>query len=139
MTWVWKLPWSGWPNRCTNNTAWQSGDQQAKPLGEAARGLVFRVVRELLTNVVKHAKASKVDIAIAKQGPFMHIQVVDNGVGFDLGDSGPRAGKSSGYGLFSIRERLTSLGGIVKINSLPGEGTQVSITVPLEPREAVMR
>jgi signal transduction histidine kinase len=110
-------------------------DQQVKPLGEAARVLVFRVVRELLTNVVKHAEASKVDISIAKRGPFMHIQVEDNGVGFDLADSGPRAGKSSGYGLFSIRERLTSLGGLVKIDSLPGKGTRVSITVPLEQQE----
>ena len=113
-------------------------DQQVKPLGEAARVLVFRVVRELLTNVVKHAKASKVDISIAKQGPFMHIQVVDNGVGFDTSEPGPRFGKSSGYGLFSIRERLTSLGGIVKINSMPGQGTRVSITIPLEQQEAAM-
>jgi PAS domain S-box-containing protein len=113
-------------------------DLQAKPLGEAARVLVFRVVRELLTNVVKHAKATMVDISIAKRGSCMHIQVVDDGVGFDLADSGPRSGKSSGYGLFSIRERLTSLGGLVKIDSLPGEGTRVSITVPLEQQEAAM-
>jgi signal transduction histidine kinase len=113
-------------------------DQQAKPLGEAARVLVFRVVRELLTNVVKHAEATKVDIAIDKRGSCMHIQVVDDGVGFDLAESGPRAGKSSGYGLFSIRERLTSLGGVVKIRSLPGQGTRISITVPLEQQEAAM-
>ena len=113
-------------------------DQQAKPLGEAARVLVFRVVRELLTNVVKHARANKADISIDKDGPFMRIQVVDDGVGFDTAEAAPRAGKSSGYGLFSIRERLTSLGGLVTINSLPGQGTQVFITVPLEQQEAVM-
>jgi len=113
-------------------------DQQAKPLGEAARVLVFRVVRELLTNVVKHARANKVDISIDKDGPFMRIQVVDDGVGFDTAEAAPGAGKSSGYGLFSIRERLTSLGGLVTINSLPGQGTQVFITVPLEQHEAVM-
>ena len=113
-------------------------DQQAKPLGEAARVLVFRVVRELLTNVVKHARANKADISIDKDGPFMRIQVVDDGVGFDTAEAGPRAGKSSGYGLFSIRERLTSLGGLVTINSLPGQGTRVFITVPLEQQEAVM-
>jgi len=113
-------------------------DQQAKPLGEAARVLVFRVVRELLTNVVKHARANKVDISIDKDGPFMRIQVVDDGVGFDTAEAAPGAGKSSGYGLFSIRERLTSLGGLVTINSLPGQGTRVFITVPLEQQEAVM-
>jgi PAS domain S-box-containing protein len=113
-------------------------DQQTKPLGEAARVLVFRVVRELLTNVVKHAKAGKVDISIAKEGPYMRIQVVDNGVGFDSSEASPRTGKSSGYGLFSIRERLTSLGGLVKITSRPGQGTKVTITVPLEQQEAAM-
>jgi PAS domain S-box-containing protein len=111
-------------------------DQQDKPLGEAARVLVFRVVRELLTNVVKHAKASQVDISITKDGPFLHIQVVDDGVGFDPAEAGPRAGKSSGYGLFSIKERLSSLGGLVKISSRPDQGTRVSITVPLEQQEA---
>jgi PAS domain S-box-containing protein len=114
-------------------------DQQAMPLGEGARVLVFRVVRELLTNVVKHARASKVEIAIARDGHCMHIQVVDDGVGFDTADPGSRFGKTSGYGLFSVRERLTSIGGLVKIDSLPGHGTRVSITVPLEPQEAVMR
>jgi PAS domain S-box-containing protein len=113
-------------------------DQQVKPLGEAARVLVFRVVRELLTNVVKHAKANKVDIAIDKRGPFMQIQVEDDGIGFDLAESGPRAGKSSGYGLFSIRGRLTSLGGVVNIRSRLGQGTRISITVPLEQQEAAM-
>lgn len=113
-------------------------DQQVKPLGEAARVLVFRVVRELLTNVVKHAQASKVDISITKQSQFLHLEVRDDGVGFDPADRGPRSGKSSGYGLFSIRERLSSLGGLVKIDSQPGQGTRVSITVPLEQQEAAM-
>lgn len=113
-------------------------DQQAKHLGEAARVLVFRVVRELLTNVIKHARASHVDVTIAQKGPFLSIEVADDGVGFDMRDSGTRTGQSSGYGLFSIRERLSSLGGHLKISSGPGRGTVVTITVPLEPQEAAM-
>ncbi|MFZ2087265.1 MAG: PAS domain S-box protein [Desulfobaccales bacterium] len=113
-------------------------DQQAKPLGEAASVLVFRVVRELLTNVIKHAQASKVDIAIAKQGPFLHIQVMDDGVGFEAAENEAQSGKFTGYGLFSIKERLTSLGGLVKISSQPGHGTRVFITVPLEQQLSLM-
>ncbi len=113
-------------------------DYQPKPLGEPARVLVFRVVRELLTNVIKHAKANQVDIFIAKEGPYMFIRVMDDGVGFDTTEPGTRTGKSSGYGLFSIRERLSSLGGHLEINSRPGKGTKVSITVPLERQEAAM-
>jgi len=113
-------------------------DQQTKPLGEAARVLVFRVVRELLTNVIKHAQASHVDVTIANEGRYLSIQVADNGVGFDMGESGARTGKSSGYGLFSIRERLSSLGGHINIRSESGQGTVVTITVPLDPQEAAM-
>lgn len=112
--------------------------QQTKPLEEAARVLVFRVVRELLTNVIKHAQASHVDVVIANEGPFLSIKVADDGVGFDTGEPGTRTGKFSGYGLFSIRERLSSLGGHLTISSRPGHGTVVTITVPLEPQEAAM-
>ncbi len=113
-------------------------DQQTKFLGETARVLVFRVVRELLTNVIKHAHASHVDIHVTSQGPYMILQVLDDGVGFDTAEMGTRSGTSSGYGLFSIRERLSSLGGHIKINSRPGQGTQVTITVPLEQQEAAI-
>lgn len=113
-------------------------DQQSKPLGEGARVLVFRVVRELLTNVIKHAQASRVDIFITKEGPFLQLQVEDDGVGFPTDDLGARVGKSTGFGLFSIRERLSSLGGRLEIASRPGQGTRVSITIPLEQQEATM-
>lgn len=113
-------------------------DQQPKPLGEAARVLVFRVVRELLTNAIKHAQASRVEVWITQEGPFLQIRVVDDGVGFDADAQGGGAYKFSGYGLFSIRERLSSLGGSLELASLPGQGTGVSITVPLEQQDAVM-
>ncbi|MGQ9688306.1 MAG: PAS domain-containing sensor histidine kinase, partial [Desulfobaccales bacterium] len=113
-------------------------DQGSGLLPEAARVLVFRVVREVLTNVIKHAQATQVDINIQEKGPFLQIQVVDNGIGFNADELGRKADKSAGYGLFSIRERLSSLGGYFKITSTPGEGTQVTITVPLEKQEAVL-
>jgi PAS domain S-box-containing protein len=113
-------------------------DQGTSILPEAARVLVFRVVREILTNVVKHAQATEVEITIKEEGPFLRIQVTDNGVGFDTEELGTKSSKSSGYGLFSIRERLSSLGGLLKINSTLGRGTQAIITVPLEKQEAVV-
>jgi PAS domain S-box-containing protein len=112
-------------------------DPQRKPLGEAARVLVFRVVRELLTNAVKHSRASRVDISVAKVGAFLNLTVSDNGVGFDAA-ANHQAPASSGYGLFSIRERLSSLGGQLEIHSQPGQGTHATIIVPLEPQEAVV-
>jgi signal transduction histidine kinase len=113
-------------------------DQGTSTLPEAARVLVFRVVREILTNVVKHAQATQAEITIKEDGPFLRIQVTDNGVGFDTAELGTKSSKSSGYGLFSIRERLSSLGGLLKITSTLGHGTQAIITVPLEKQEAVL-
>ncbi|MEJ5328778.1 MAG: PAS domain S-box protein [Desulfobaccales bacterium] len=110
-------------------------DDFPKPLGEAASVLVFRVLRELLTNVVKHARATQVDIAISREGEHLAVQVSDNGQGFNPQDGLPRVGRTSGYGLFSIRERLGHLGGYLDIKSAPGEGTTVTLVVPLEPRE----
>ncbi len=110
-------------------------DDFPKPLGEAARVLVFRVLRELLTNVVKHAHATQVDIAISREGEHLVVQVSDNGQGFDPQAGLPRIGRTSGYGLFSIRERLGHLGGYLDIKSAPGEGTTATLVVPLELRE----
>jgi PAS domain S-box-containing protein len=107
-------------------------DSQPKPLGEAASLLVFRVLRELLTNVVKHAQASRVDISVTRFGEYLSLAVMDNGIGFDPNDPGARTGRPDGYGLFSIRERLNHLGGHLEVTSVPGRGTSAYILVPLE-------
>jgi PAS domain S-box-containing protein len=107
-------------------------DGQPKPLGEAASVLVFRVLRELLTNVVKHAQATRVDISVTRYGDYLSLAVIDNGIGFDPGESGARTGRPDGYGLFSIRERLNHLGGYLEVASTPGRGVSAYILVPLE-------
>ncbi len=109
-------------------------DDLPKPLGEAASILVFRVLRELLTNVVKHAQASQVEVAISREHDHLAVQVTDNGQGFDPG--GAHTGRGSGYGLFSIRERLSHLGGYLEIRSAGGKGTTATVVVPLEPHKA---
>lgn len=110
-------------------------DDLPKPLGEPASVLVFRVLRELLTNVVKHAGATQVEIAISREGGHLAVQVADNGKGFDPTAGQPRTGGTSGYGLFSIRERLGHLGGYLDIKSAPGQGSTITLVVPLEPQE----
>jgi signal transduction histidine kinase len=96
-----------------------------QPLNEEIRVLLFQAVRELLVNVVKHAKASRVQISMAKEGRFLKVTVSDDGVGLS-----PEV--SQGFGLFSIRERLKYLGGQLELVSEPGQGAQVAMTVPLK-------
>lgn len=110
-------------------------DRQPKPLSDEARVLLFRVVRELLTNVAKHAQARHASIAITKEGDDLKVQVRDDGIGFEVAKLESDLGKVTGFGLFSIRERLDHIGGRLEVRSEPGQGTQVTLAVPLKQKE----
>jgi len=92
--------------------------------------LLYEMTRELLVNVIKHAEASFVDIRVHRTSEKIMIIVEDNGRGFSP-ESMSQWGKSKGFGLFSIKERLLPLGGKIKVLSEPGRGTGVYIEVPL--------
>ncbi len=103
-------------------------DGRPKQVDGETRYLLFRIVRELLMNIVKHSQAGEVKICLAGSENFMHIAVEDNGIGFDTETVD---GKDKGFGLFMIRERLNRLGGTIEIDSRPGCGTKVLLSVPL--------
>ncbi len=85
-------------------------------------------MRELLLNIAKHAQANMAGVLIVREGKYIHIQVGDDGIGFDVTD--PRY-KAGGFGLFNIRERLTAIGGSVTVESEIGQGTIVTLIAPL--------
>jgi signal transduction histidine kinase len=91
---------------------------------------IFRFVQESLTNVGKHAKASRVEILFRHDKHEVQCSVRDNGAGFDMSEVLSRKG-SRGLGLVGIRERVESVNGIISIHSLPGMGTQLLVTIPL--------
>jgi len=97
---------------------------------------VFRIVQESLTNVTRYANASRVDVGIWRRGNELHVQVRDNGCGFD-----PQAswqGKKS-FGMLGMRERATVFGGRVDVQSHPGQGTVIELALPfgLEPEISI--
>ena len=94
------------------------------------RILLFRCIREMLINIVKHAKASKVDVFFNKQYSNLSITVSDNGVGFNY-HSGMLRMKNAGFGLFSIIERVEDMGGSVVVKTAPKQGANITIEVPL--------
>ena len=108
-------------------------DAQPKPLDNEARVLLFRAVRELLFNVLKHAQASCTTVSMRRVGEHLQIIVEDNGVGFAPDKLHAGSGKIEGFGLFSIRERLNYFGGRMEIESAPGEVTRVILSLPLKP------
>jgi PAS domain S-box-containing protein len=107
-------------------------DDLPKPLDNEARVLLFRAVRELLFNVLKHAQVSSARVCMRRAGDHLEVTVEDNGVGF-APDKPGSCGKIEGFGLFSIQERLNYFGGRMEIESTPMEVTRVILSLPLQP------
>ena len=108
-------------------------DGGPKPLADDVRVLLFKAVRELLVNIVKHARARRARVSIRRRGGSVEVEVCDDGVGFDPSGLWSAAGRTGGFGLFNIRERLDHIGGGISIESGPGRGTRVTLTAPLAP------
>jgi len=109
-----------------------SCDPARDSLDSEVRNLVFSAVRELISNVVKHAHAHKASITVRQTSDSLEIVVKDDGVGFDRSKIEALPGQQGGFGLFSIRERVQHLGGRCEMRSGSEQGASFAIIVPLE-------
>jgi signal transduction histidine kinase len=107
-------------------------DGQAKALSEDTRILLFRAAGELLVNVAKHSGARRVSVTSRREDDNISVRIEDDGIGFDPGMSALRSGGNHGFGLFSIRERLSHIGGRLIMESQPGHGARVTLMAPLK-------
>lgn len=109
-------------------------DSAEKSLDETTAVIVFRAVRELLLNVLKHAKSPEAKVSLRRMGDHLEVVVEDAGVGFapEALISAPSGG---GFGLFSLREQMSRVGGTVEVTSAKGRGTNARVRVPLKPKE----
>ncbi|MFI5167614.1 MAG: PAS domain S-box protein [Thermoanaerobaculales bacterium] len=85
---------------------------------------LFRITQEALTNVVKHARAQRVEVTVSPHGEMLRLMVADDGAGFDRQSLGP-AGEGRGWGLATMRERALAINGNLEIDSSPGRGTRI--------------
>lgn len=106
-------------------------DHRVPALPDETSTVLFRIVRELLFNVEKHAHARNVRLAVSRVGEQVCITVQDDGTGFDPASTGTSLSPSGGYGLPSISAQATGIGGHVRIESRPGRGTRVVVHAPL--------
>jgi signal transduction histidine kinase len=106
------------------------GQEAARPLGEDLKALLFDSIRELLFNVAKHAEVNEASVKMQEDDNALRILVEDHGKGFSLVDTAS-PNTCQGYGMFSLRDRLQAYGGSVAVVSSPGQGTQVTLQVPL--------
>ena len=87
----------------------------------------YRLVQEALTNVARHAQAPEVDVHVRSRADVLWLRVADGGVGFDP----TRAGRGDSMGLVGMRDRVSSLGGELRVDSSPGQGTFLTAWLPL--------
>jgi signal transduction histidine kinase len=88
---------------------------------------LYRIVQEALSNVIKYAQSSEVNVQLLGNADQVTLLIQDDGKGFDVSE----LPKSKGNGLNNIRERVTILNGSLEIFSHPGEGTSINVKIPL--------
>ena len=98
-------------------------------LDEDLRVSLFRCIRELLVNVARHADTSAASVLLQRDKTQLHVVVADEGIGFDNRNLSP-AEDRSGFGLFSVQERMTHAGGSLEIESATGKGTRCALMIP---------
>ena len=101
----------------------------ARRLQPETERAAYRIVQEALTNIARHAEATSGGVHLTTNPESLSVVIEDNGVGFDVADV-ERPGKRRGLGLLSIRERAAGLGGTVRIESAPGEGSRIEVELP---------
>ncbi len=102
-------------------------------LGDHGATAFFRILQESLSNIVRHAHATNVRVALAAGGGQLTMTVTDNGIGLGARERG----KAGSFGLVGIEERIGLLGGSFSIRSTDGEGTTVCVSVPLHDEAAL--
>lgn len=93
---------------------------------------VYRIVQEALTNVARHASATHVAIRIWRENGSLRCRIRDDGAGFDVRSAMAARVSGRGMGLTGIHERVAALGGSMHIESTPGQGTQLDVSIALE-------
>jgi signal transduction histidine kinase len=93
---------------------------------------IYRILQEALTNIVKHAQAKNVSLAIKKEGVRISFALEDDGRGFDVEQVLTRDATQRGLGLSSMDERVRMLGGLLDLRSQVGKGTRITFTIPMK-------
>jgi len=109
----------------------ESGGEIGRPADDVSV-ILYKSVQELLTNVIKHARANCIAVRIGHDGDRIRVEVEDDGCGFDPVVLDSNFGRADRFGLFNIRERLYSLGGVMEVRTTPGKGTVVILTMSFQ-------
>ncbi len=95
-------------------------------LSKGVEDYLFRIIQEAISNTLRHAKASAIELLLYKINDQVRLKIRDNGVGFLVDEK-----KTSSYGLRTMVERVNEIGGMIEIFSRPRKGTEIEVKVPL--------
>jgi signal transduction histidine kinase len=109
-------------------------DQEGGLLPEDIRLALFRIYQEGMNNIAKHSPGSQVHILFHKDEKDAHLEISDNGPGFEVPEDWLTLARTGHLGLVGMSERAEAVGGRLKVDSAPGQGTRVQVIVPLVDR-----
>lgn len=112
-----------------------TGNADDYALDYETRATIFQIIRELLLNAAKHAGTDRVEVIFSCDSGALHIDVTDQGNGFDPAALAAHGETASGFGMFNVRNKVDFLGGTLEVRSQPGAGTRIAITIPWQQRE----
>ncbi|MDQ0214343.1 NarL family two-component system sensor histidine kinase LiaS [Oikeobacillus pervagus] len=95
-------------------------------LGKGIEDHLFRIIQESVSNTLRHAKATTLEVRLISYGDFILLKIIDDGVGFQLSKE-----KIGGYGIQNIQERAIEIGATAKVISIPKKGTNIEVKVPI--------
>ncbi|MFE8700263.1 histidine kinase [Cytobacillus sp. FJAT-54145] len=116
--------------KAKTNLDFQASIDEIEHVTKATEEHLFRIIQEALSNILRHADASKVKVTLTEMENYIYLFISDNGKGFD-----PQIERIASYGLKTMRERCEEIGGIFKIRSKEKEGTYIDIRIPITGRE----
>ena len=112
------------------------GGDYAELLDQPTQTVVFSIIEEALGNARKYAEASMIEVRLWREGDLFVARVQDDGVGFDVGEVNANYTARGSLGMVNMRERAERIEGSIKVDSVPGRGTAVTLIVPLKKRNA---
>ncbi len=112
-----------------------TSDASVEELGSIGRTVLYRVAQEALTNVVRHARATRIEMSLQKHNGTHCMVITDNGRGF-ASDAAAVAKSSNRLGLLGMRERVEIIGGTFGVTSVPGQHTTVLVEIPADSNDA---
>jgi len=100
-------------------------------INDEIKFIIYRNIKELIHNIIKHGQAKNIFISVNNSRSKLRVIVKDDGVGFDAGNHNFASSIHGGFGLFDIKEKMSHMGGELKIDSVLGRGTTMCMELPL--------